>query len=264
MKYILFLLLICVTTLGAGELKVVSLSPALTELICFLGKEKLLVGRSEVCNYPASVKKLPVAGRLAIPFVEKSIALKPDLLVANDLVNPGVKAALERAGIKTLVMPCRSMADYKKCVEVLGKELNASEAAAQELERIARWENKPRKKLDLKILWVVWDTPLLTPGRRALLHDIIVKTGAENATGEFDQEYMRPSFDKLLKKDIDVIVWSASSAGWKQRRVWQKFSAVQKKRVLEDLHQDSLLRPGPRLPEAVDDLMKQLEKWSAK
>ena len=259
MKYILFLFLICVSTLAAGELKVVSISPALTELICFLGKEKLLVGRSEVCNYPESVKKLPVAGRLAIPFVEKTVGLKPDLLVANDLVNPGVKAALERSGIKTLVMPCRSMADYKKCVEVLGKELNASEAAARELERIARWENKPRKKLDLKILWVVWDTPLLTPGRRALLHDIIVKTGAENATGEFDQEYMRPSFDKLLKKDIDVIIWSASSAGWKQRRVWRKFPAVQKNRVCAQFDQDALLRPGPRLPDAVMQLRKMVE-----
>ena len=118
MKHILFLSLILSSLLGGAELRVVSLSPALTEVICHLGKEKLLVGRSDVCNVPSSVKRLPVAGRFAVPFVEKVMALKPDLLVSNDFVNPGIKAAFERAGIKTLQLPCRTMAEYRRCVEV--------------------------------------------------------------------------------------------------------------------------------------------------
>jgi ABC-type Fe3+-hydroxamate transport system substrate-binding protein len=68
--------------------------------------------------------------------------------------------------------------------------------------------------------------------------------------------------DKLLKDRIDVIIWSASSSGWKQRRVWKKFQAVQKKQVYADFDQDALLRPGPRLPEAVRQFRKILEKWS--
>lgn len=262
MKYSLFLCLILSSLLGAAELRVVSLSPALTELICYLGKEKLLIGRSDVCNVPASVKSLPVAGRFAVPFVEKILKLKPDLLLTNDLVNPGVKVTFERAGIRTLQLPCRNMQEYKGCVEIVGRELNAAEAAAKELKRIDRFLSAKRKPLDLCVLWVIWDTPLMTPGRRSHLNEIIELAGARNATGEFDQEYLRPSFDKLLKKKIDIIIWSASSTGWKQRRVWRKFPAVQKNHVYAEKDQDALLRPGPRLPEAVEQLRKLLEKWS--
>ena len=101
----------------------------------------------------------------------------------------------------------------------------------------------------------------MTPGRRSHLHKIIELAGAENATGEFDQEYLRPSFDALLRKKIDVIIWSASSSGWKQRRVWQKFPAVRNKKVLADLEQDKLLRPGPRMMEGIEQLEKIFDKW---
>ena len=102
----------------------------------------------------------------------------------------------------------------------------------------------------------------MTPGKYSHLNEIIELAGAQNATGKFELEYLRPSLDKLLKDRIDVIIWSASSSGWKQRRVWKKFQAVQKKQVYADFDQDALLRPGPRLPEAVRQLRKILEKWS--
>ena len=260
MRIFLFFFL-TLTTLAAADPRVVSLSPALTELICFLGKESLLVGRSDVCSFPASVKKLPVAGRFAQPFTEKILSLKPDLLVTNDLINPGVKVNFQRAGIRTLQLPCRDFPEYRKCVEILGKELGAEAAAQKELDRISEFEKKKIRRKNLRVLWVIWDTPLMTPGRRSHLHKIIELAGAENATGEFDQEYLRPSFDALLRKKIDVIIWSASSSGWKQRRVWQKFPAVRNKKVLADLEQDKLLRPGPRMMEGIEQLEKIFDKW---
>lgn len=259
---ILFFFLLTIGSLAADELRVVSLSPALTELICFLGKGSLLVGRSNVCTYPAYVKKLPAAGRFAMPFVEKVLALKPKILVTNDLVNSSVRGNFERAGIRTLVLPCRNLAEYRKCVEILGNELHAQKEAQEEIRRIDALRNRKVAKKNMRVLWVIWDTPLMTPGRRSHLHEIIELAGAENATGEFDLEYLRPSFDSLLKKRTDVIIWSASSAGWKQRRVWRKFPAVKNNRVLADLDQDVLLRPGPRMKEGIEKLEKILERWN--
>ena len=45
--------------LAAENLRIVSLAPALTEIVCKLGGEKYLVGRCGACDYPESVKKLP-------------------------------------------------------------------------------------------------------------------------------------------------------------------------------------------------------------
>jgi len=43
------------------------LLPAATEIVCALGLEENLVGRSHECNYPASVKRLPVCSEANFP-----------------------------------------------------------------------------------------------------------------------------------------------------------------------------------------------------
>jgi len=47
--------------------KIISLLPAATEIVCALGLEGQLVGRSHECDYPASVKQLPVCSDANIP-----------------------------------------------------------------------------------------------------------------------------------------------------------------------------------------------------
>jgi iron complex transport system substrate-binding protein len=43
-----------------NQTRIISLLPAATEIICALGLENLLVGRSHECDYPANIQQLPV------------------------------------------------------------------------------------------------------------------------------------------------------------------------------------------------------------
>ena len=47
--------------------RIISLLPAATEIVCALGLEKQLVGRSHECDFPASVRQLPVCSEANIP-----------------------------------------------------------------------------------------------------------------------------------------------------------------------------------------------------
>lgn len=47
--------------------KIISLLPAATEIVCALGLEENLVGRSHECDFPPSVKLLPVCAEANIP-----------------------------------------------------------------------------------------------------------------------------------------------------------------------------------------------------
>jgi iron complex transport system substrate-binding protein len=47
--------------------RIVSLLPAATEIVCALGLEKQLMGRSHECDFPASVKQLPVCSEANFP-----------------------------------------------------------------------------------------------------------------------------------------------------------------------------------------------------
>jgi len=50
-----------------SSLKIVSLLPAATEVVCALGLEENLVGRSHECDFPESVKQLPVCSEANFP-----------------------------------------------------------------------------------------------------------------------------------------------------------------------------------------------------
>ncbi|QHS54448.1 cobalamin-binding protein [Mucilaginibacter sp. 14171R-50] len=50
-----------------SDQKIVSLLPAATEIVCALGLETNLVGRSHECDYPDSIKTLPVCSEANLP-----------------------------------------------------------------------------------------------------------------------------------------------------------------------------------------------------
>ena len=100
------LLAACSDSKEAAPGGVVSLSPALTELICQLGREDRLVARSTACDWLESVKALPTAGDFAEPELERILAMKPALVVSNEFVNPKDADALRQAGIAVELHPC--------------------------------------------------------------------------------------------------------------------------------------------------------------
>lgn len=55
--------------------RIISLLPAATEIVCALGLEDNLVGRSHECDFPASVKRLPVCSEANIPDGLSSIGI---------------------------------------------------------------------------------------------------------------------------------------------------------------------------------------------
>lgn len=260
MKKILFLILINFLLSAAAAERIVSLSPALTELVCKLGCEKQLIGRSDVCNFPESIKKLPVAGRFADPDIERIIRMKPTLLIVNDLINPNVRKTFEKCGIKTMLMQCRNIEEYSQCVRKLSRILNAEEAGNAELERIENKLKQKYKPLNLKVLWVIWDAPLMVAGKNSLPDSLIQLAGAENVATSVGQAYFKCSFDYLLEQKIDVIIWTASPNGWKRHRFWKNLAAVKQNKIIFDLDHDLIQRPGPRIFEGIKILREKLEK----
>ena len=247
---------------AAGEPRIVSLSPAVTELVCQLGQGRFLVGRSEVCNYPAEVLKLPVAGRYADPNIEKVLELRPTLVVSNDLRSPGLELVLRAQGIRVLVKQCRTVGEYREWVELLGRELDCPEQAKAELARFDREiaELRKLKPLPVSLLWVVSDSPLFTGGRSSLLSEVSQLAGMKNTGDVSEMAYYRMSRETLINHPPDVIIWANSGASpGADDHFWGGFEAVRKRRILRYLHEDTVMRPGPRLPEGIRKLRREVE-----
>ena len=243
---------------------VVSLSPALTELICHLGQEDRLIARSTACDWPESVKKLPTAGDFAEPELERILAMKPALVVSNEFVNPKDADALRQAGIAVELHPCDEFNDYRAWVVLMGKLLNCPNEAETELKRTAdriagfEAELKSSEKKPLRALYVIWDSPLLTAGADSLPDAVGRLAGLENIV-KTEKGYPSISLEFVLREDPDVIVWFAHGKDWKSNPSWSGIRAIREERVLIPRDDSALLRPGPRIFDGIADLKSDLE-----
>ncbi len=259
MKKLSFILLLLVLPLIAQEERIISLSPALTELVFKLGKGHQLIARSEPCDYPPEVKKLPVAGRFADPDMERILTLHPTIVITNDLINPGVRTVMENAKIRCVQKQCRTIEEYVEWVKLLGDVLKCPDAAKTECERVER-EAKPLPKINRKVLWVIWDSPLMVAGKGSLADGLLQRVGVENATTT-NIAYFKCSYDWLLEHQPDMIVWTASKRdNLKKHRFWGNLKAVKQDKVVMLPNNDLVQRPGPRITEGYKLLAEQLRK----
>lgn len=265
---LLFLFIFSFSGIGGEEkIRVVSLSPAITEILCQLGAEKSLVGRSASCDYPERIKKLPVAGDFARPDMEKILLLKPHYLFSNDLINPLVAKNLEALGVKTVMKQSSTIEDYFYWVEKIGKYLKKEKEATEEILRVKKHFAEMQKKVAKlkkrkKVLWIIWDSPIMAAGKNSLPHHLLHYAGAVNAAGEIKSDYFKCSPEWVAKINPEIIVFLNLSRKKKRelalRYPWNALTAWKKDCIITRIDESLLLRPGPRLTEGLTLLHKYL------
>lgn len=184
--------------------RVVSLLPSATEIICALGAERLLVGVSHECDFPESVRALPVLTRTRLPgtgtsasidrsvrdLVRDALAIyaidenklaecAPDVIVTQDLcevcavslddVRSAVARLTQKSGVEIVSLhPVRLadvLADHDRVARALGRE-EAGNAFAKTLRaRIdAIAERAHHAATSPRVVSVEWLDPLMLGG----------------------------------------------------------------------------------------------------
>lgn len=100
--------------------RVVSLSPALTEMAAEMGFLGKLAGRSDYCDYPAEAAALPGVGSSANPTLQAILELKPQVLMSQSPLASSHIAQLEKGGVRVLILPTpKSVSQLKNnCLEL--------------------------------------------------------------------------------------------------------------------------------------------------
>jgi iron complex transport system substrate-binding protein len=275
MKKLLFTLFFCSALLCFAEtegkdVRVVSLSPNMTETIFALGMEKCLVGRSNACDYPEAAKKIPVAGRFGIPDIERVIALKPDYIVSSSFQDKAMVDRLKQFGIKVVFLPGDSFDDYFRNLKVLGDILNCPKKAEKlsrsykaELEKFKRETEKTPEKERPKVLFVIWDLPLMTIGKKSFITDMIELAGGKSITASYSKAYFNCSLEWVLTHPPDLLVLckipERRAEELLERPGWEKLEAVKNKRFYS-VDTDLVCRMGPRSLDGVRVLQKIFKK----
>lgn len=128
-------------TFESAPTTVISLSPAVTEMLFELGFGNALVGRGSYCDYPEEAAAAEDVGSAANPNVKRIVEIHPELLVSQSPIANKDVSEMNAAGIKVLILPAPNSfnelkENYRVLLAVFGGKNNAetdSELAVSQL-----------------------------------------------------------------------------------------------------------------------------------
>src|SRR5688572_15715387 len=146
--------------------RIVSLVPSLTELVFWLGAGDRLVGRTRFCEEPAGeVGRVATVGGTKNPRVERIVALRPDLVLANKEENRREDVeALRQAGLDVLVTDPNSVLEALAMVEQIGSRLGLDRRARQLAEDTRAAMDEAAPGPGPRVFVAVWWNPLMGLG----------------------------------------------------------------------------------------------------
>lgn len=252
-------------TLAAPARRIVSLSPAITELLFALGAGDRVVGRTTWCDYPPAAEAVPNVGDGLNPNVEAVAARHPDLVVLYpSQVNETAARQLERLGIAAVVVRQDRLQDVARAARLLGF-LTGREAAGDSIAGvISRGMAAPAAPLGTRLAVVVWDNPPMVIGGGSYLDELATLAGAENVFRDVRSASATVALETIATRDPDVIVLLRDTASSEPPRIarrpeWQAIRAVRERRFVQ-LTGSLFGRPGPRAAAAVAEVRRLLRE----
>ena len=247
--------------------RIVSLSPANTEILFALGLGDRIVGVTEYCTYPEAALSKDKIGGFSTINTEKIAVLNPDLLVAADGNSEETIAHLRELGYTIITVNAdtidTTLADIRLIGKAAGVESAAEELVSSMKADLAGIAEKTKGAEKPTILHCMWTDPLWVSGSGTFQDEMISAAGGVNAAAA-EGGWVALTMEKFLTMNPDIIVVDSGDGMGvgtddalknfflKDSRM-QSLSAVQNERVYV-VNADIIDRGGPRIVEGVEAL----------
>jgi len=247
--------------------RIVSLMPAVTETLIALGAGDRLVG---IGRFDPPVPGRPDLPRLGDAFdvsLESVTGLEPDLVLLNSRRTAAALAPLAKVA-RVETVPTDRLADVLESIGRIGVLLGVEDRATALREGLEADLAAARARAAARIeapaptvLVVLQHRPFYVAGGGSYVHELLTVIGARNVTGDLVDAWPTLSAEALVARAPEVVLDAsqgvepeADAAVIRER--WERFEtlpAVRSGRV-HAVVGDALFRPGPRIPEALEQL----------
>lgn len=189
--------------------RIVSLCPSITETLVAIGGYQRLVAVTRYCVRPKGMLwGLPRIGGTKNPDVSRILALKPDLVFANEEENRLEDVeALRAAGIEVDVSLPKMVVQVPDAIRQWGARLGNEDQAEDLASRIAReygaLASEPKPPPFLYAYWI-WKDPWMTVSDDTYVADLLHLAGGINAFGREEARYPTASPNEAVARGADV------------------------------------------------------------
>lgn len=225
-----------------NTLKIVSLLPSATEIVCGLGLRDQLVGVTHECDYPSDVSDLPKVTRTVIPKDASSVeidslvrdrlktqqalysldaavmrALEPDLIVTQALCDVCAVAESEVTSVasslpskpRVINMEPSSLGEVLDCISHVAEAAGVREEGNRYVQELqSRIDRISTRSLGIRdkpsVLLLEWIDPPFSAGHWS--PDLVSRAGGREAIGIAGQRSITTSWDTIRDADPEVMV----------------------------------------------------------
>ena len=232
--------------------RIVSLLPAITEMVCELGACERLVGVDRHSNHPASVLALPRLGGMDDTPLEALIKLQPDLILVA--ASARVLPRLQKMGWPVMVFEPRDQADTDRMGQALSRALTGRDQAWSDYQQRQQraWDElaaqvKPAWR-GARVYVEVGEGPYVAADN-SFIGQGLRRLGLHSAVSGQWGPFPRLNPEWVLRHPPDWIVLGQTARAPATRPGWEHLPTLQNRRVcvLSAAQMDTLVRPGPRL-----------------
>jgi cobalamin transport system substrate-binding protein len=260
-----------------GEtLRIISLSPSITETLFALNLGEKVVGKTRFCNYPPDAKGISEVGGYLDLNYEGVIALQPDLVILLP-EHEKIKQHLSELKIKCLEVEKETISEIINSIKTIGDSCGAQNEAANLIANInmtiseikKKTENLRKPKTIISIGRTMGEGTLkdvYIAGSRTYFSELIDMAGGANAYQEDRGAYPILSAEGLIHINPEVIIDLAANLkenGLSKEKIiqeWQSIGSVDavKNGRVTILDSDYVVIPGPRFIFLLKDLAKTI------
>lgn len=211
--------------IAGGAVRIVSLVPSITELLCELGLAPQLVGCTEFCVHPSSViEKITKVGGTKNVGMDVVRKLAPTHVIVNIDENKrevfdDLKGFVPHVVVTHPNAPNDNIALYKLLGTMFSREKEAMRLI-QELERVmedvhSNCEHFPRQR----VLYLIWRKPWMTVSTDTYISRTLSLINLETQPRKSVERYPKLKAEELAKLPLDLCLLSSEPFPFQDKHV---------------------------------------------
>ena len=243
--------------------RIVSLSPASTEILFAVGAENQIVAVSDFSDYPPQAQNLPKVGGFdgKTLSLEKILSFNPDFVYLTNVMHNHLIPHFESLNIDYYLSDANSFEQVKNEILQIAKitgHTSTGENLVKEIDSAITKINSQNQLLQKPaVYWEVWNSPFMSVGNSSFINDLIKTAGGINIFQEIAQAYPTVSEETIVAKNPQIIIIPQNSGitvdSVKIRKGWSQIDAVKNDKIF--IVDDNLLtRSGARIGESAEYL----------
>ena len=247
-------------------MRIVSLAPSATSILCAIGAKKLLVGVTKWCRDVAPVAGLPQVGDCwHMESVADIVALRPALVIGSVPYKQETVGKLLEQRLNLLAMNPRSLADVYADIRLLGGIANRTaqaEALTRKMQKefaaFARATSKSKRRP--RVYCEAWPNPRISSP--PWVAELVNICGGEMIVPAGEKVSERQVADAV--PEVIVLAWAATGDKAEPEQAyrvaaWKDVPAIRNRRV-HVIRDEYLNTPGPSLMRGARELWAVLDE----